>query len=263
MGSLPFPRLSEAPTLTIGLQGNCLTATTCATSPIRPFVGFIEHPREKSYNVRVGFGLFISRPAIVYADRSGRPSSGYRRATNGVQVPRHHRSPRPGETEFVAGNASAAKTRKVRRLAEPSGCKVGQKGARLHMQGQGVERGQERRTPGRRRATALVLAALVAYHTLGALSAAPALFVVVHAQLSVDGWGQGEPGIGDKRPDYRRATNGVQVPRHHRSPRPGETEFVAGNASAAKTVRSRTAEGTRQACGELGMRGGRDGFDRS
>jgi chromate reductase, NAD(P)H dehydrogenase (quinone) len=43
---------------------------------------------------------------------------------------------------------------------------------------------------------------------------------------------------------YRRASNGVQVPRHHRSPRPGETEFVAGNTSAAEPVR---AEGRRGA----------------
>jgi len=71
----------------------------------------------------------------------------------------------------------------------------------------------------------------------------PALFVAVRAQVSVGIRGQGEPVTDDQGPGYRRASNGVQVPRHHRSPRPGETEFVAGNTSAAEPVRSRTAEG--------------------
>jgi len=185
---------------------------------------------------------FFSRPSIVYADRLDDQGPGYRRASNGVQVPRHHRSPRPGETEFVAGNTSAAEPVRVRRLAEPSGCKVGQKGARLHMHGQ-REEGQKRRTPGRRRAAALVLAAFLAYNALEVVGSVPALFVAVRAQVSVGIRGQGEPVTDDQGPGYRRASNGVQVPRHHRSPRPGETEFVAGNTSAAEPVRSRTAEG--------------------
>ena len=165
------------------------------------------------------------------------------RASNGVQVPRHHRSHRPGETDFVAGNTSAAEPVKVRRLAEPSGCKVGQKGARLHMHGQRVEGEQKRRTPGRRHPAALVLAAFLAYNALGAVGSAPALFVAVRAQVSVDIRGQGEPVTDGQGPGYRRASNGVQVPRHHRSHRPGETDFVAGNTSAAEPVRSRTTEG--------------------
>ena len=178
--------------------------------------------------------------AIARLDGQG---LGYRRASKDVQVPRHHRSPRPGETEFVAGNTSAAEPVKVRRLAEPSGCKVGQKGARLHMHGQRVEEGQKRRTPSRCRATALVLAAFLAYNTLGLAGSEPALFVAVHAQVSVGLRGQGEPVTDGQGLGYRRASNDVQVPRHHRSPRPGKTEFVAGNTSAAEPVRSRTAEG--------------------
>jgi len=186
---------------------------------------------------------FLSRPGIVYADRLDVQGPGYRRASNGVQMPRDHRSPRPGETEYVAGNTSAAEPVRVRRLAEPSGGKVGQKGARLHMHGKRVEGGQKRRTPGRRRAAALVLAAFLAYNALGARGSAPALFVLFRAQVSVGIGEQGEPVTDVQGPGYRRASNGVQMPRDHRSPRPGETEYVAGNTSAAEPVRSRTAEG--------------------
>jgi hypothetical protein len=131
------------------------------------------------------------------------------------------------------------------------------------MHGQRVEGGQNRRTPSRRRAAALVLAAFMVYNALEVVSSVPALFVVVRAQISVGFRGQGEPVTDGHGPGYSRATNGVDVPRHHRSPRPGETEFVAGNRSAAEPVRSRTAEGIRRVCGELDTHEGRHGFDRS
>jgi hypothetical protein len=96
-------------------------------------------------------------------------------------------------------------------------------------------------TPGRRHPAALVLAAFLAYSALGAEGSAPALFVAVRAQLSVDIRGQGEPVTDGQGPGYRRASNGVQVPRHHRSHRPAETDFVAGNTSAAEPVDRRLA----------------------
>jgi hypothetical protein len=191
----------------------------------------------------VGFELFFFSTGCCVREQVCDQVLGYLPASNGVQVPRHHRLHRPGETEFVAGNTSAAEPVKVRRLAEPSGCKVGQKGARLHMHGQRVGGEQNRRTSGRRRTTALVLSAFLAYSTLGAVGAAPALFMVVCAKMSVSIRGQGEPVTVGQSPGYLPASNGVQVPRHHRSHRPGETEFVAGNTSAAEPVRSRTAEG--------------------
>ena len=55
--------------------------------------------------------------------------------------------------------------------------------------------------------------------------------IFCRAQVSVGNRGQGEPITDGQGPGYCRASNGVQVPRHHRSPRPGETEFVAANVS--------------------------------
>ena len=78
--------------------------------------------------------------------------------------------------------------------------------------------------------------AFLVYNLLEGVGLAPALFVAVRAQVSARIWEQGEPVTDGQGPGYRRASNGVQVPRQHRSPRPGETEFVAGNTSAAEPV---------------------------
>jgi hypothetical protein len=131
------------------------------------------------------------------------------------------------------------------------------------MHGQSVGGGQSRRTLGRRRTATLVLAAFLAYNAPEGMRSMSALFVAVRAQVSVPPRGHGEPVADDRSPGDRRASNGVEVPRLNRSPRPGETAFVAGNRSAAEPVRSRTTEGNRRVCGELNTGEGWDGCYRA
>jgi hypothetical protein len=187
----------------------------------------------------------------VYAVRLNGQVLSYRRTSNGVEVTRKNRSPSPGETEYAAGYRSAAEPVKARRLAKPSDCEVGHKGARLHMQGKTGGGGQIRMAPGRRRTTALLIAALLAYNTFRVVNLVPAFYVDVQAHFSLDFRVQGEPVMDGQVLSYRRTRNGVEVTFKNRSPSPGETEYAAGYRSAAEPVRSRATEGNLVACGEL------------
>jgi len=96
----------------ISLPGSLSVERRCLADSRRSASGGL-----KSFKI----AMILSRlRAVFFLDRvlctrtGGRQGSGYRRASNGVEVPRHHRSARPGGTGFVAGKVSCG-TGKVRR----------------------------------------------------------------------------------------------------------------------------------------------------
>ena len=152
---------------------------------------------------------------------------------------------------FAACHSAAAKPLRARRLAKPSNCEVGHKGARLHMKGKDREGGQTRKASVRRAPAGVVLAALLAYNALGCLGIAPAFSVKLQAHAELDFRREGEPVKDGSGLDNRRVSDGVAETRQPRSPRPGEMAFAACHSAAAKPVRSRTPGGNMAGCGEL------------
>ena len=174
--------------------------------------------------------------------------------------PGHPRLPCPGETGVAARNSVAAGPWQVRRLTEPSDCKVGHKGARSQMHGTRGEWGRFRGAPVRRHAMALALAAIMAYFTLGVSSLAPAFSVEVRVSFNADFWSQGEPVRANRGPGRQGGSDVAPNPGHARVPRPGEMGVAARNSVAAGPVISRTSEGNLAACGELDTQEGQHAF---
>ena len=199
----------------------------------------------------VGFRLFFLPPGRCDADRQDGSGQDHRSASHGVAATRQPKLSSPGETAFAARDSVAAAPSKARRLAKPPSHMVGQQGARSQMQGKRREGGHAWIAPVRRGPAALVLAALLAYNTLGSLGHVLALSVDVQVRLNLQVRIQGGLGMDGSGQDHRSASHGVAATRQPKLSSPGETAFAARDSVAAAPVRNRTTGGTTAVCGEL------------
>ncbi len=119
------------------------------------------------------------------------------------------------------------------------------------MQGKRREGGQTRIAPVRCGPAALVLAALLAYNTLGASSLVPVLSADAQVRLNLEIRQRGAPEVDGSGQDHRVARNGGAETRQTKTPSPGETAVAARESAAAAPVRSRTTGGATAVCGEL------------